>query len=142
MLHRSFTNSFLQERITLHTNQTLLSKSVCPFLPFFSKKCTGTLLTEATVGTILIVSICQQQSQFFYPCTSNRKWVGDLSYCYVISACKFNLFIATTVAFKIENKNDALAKVIYLRLAERNSKIDIIRIRGCFPSSSVFLHEN
>lgn len=68
--------------------------------------------------------------------------MGDLSYCYVISACKFNLFIATTVAFKIENKNDALPKVIYLRLAERSSKIDIIRIQGCFPSSSVFLHEN
>lgn len=68
--------------------------------------------------------------------------MGDLSYCCVVSACKFNLFIATTVAFKIENKYDALVKIIYLRLAERNYKTDIIRICVCFPSSPVFSEEN
>lgn len=137
--------AFFRNRLLYILIKRFLASQCVPSLPFFYEDI-GTFLTEATAGTILKVFICQPQSQlfffFFFPCTSNRKWVGDLSYCCVISACKFNLFIATTVAFKIENKYDALVKIMYLRLAERNYKTDIIRICVCFPSSPIFSEEN
>lgn len=68
--------------------------------------------------------------------------MGDLSYCCVISTCKFNLFIATTVAFKIENKYDALVKNNIFKAKRKNYKIDIIKIRVCFPPSPVFSEES
>lgn len=105
-------------RNRLHINQTFLSKPVCPFSPLFlwryrniSNWCySGYHFKSLHLPTAITVV-------FFFLCTSNRKWVGDLSYCCVISPCKFNLFIATTVAFKIENKYDALVKIMHLRVA-------------------------
>lgn len=137
MLSGSFRNSFLQEQITLHINQTFLSKSVCSFSPLFLWRHRNISNWSSSGYRFKSLHLPTAITGFFFPCTSNRKWVGDLSYCCVITACKFNLFIATTVAFKIENKYDALVKIIYLRLAKRNYKTDIIRIRVCFPSFSV-----
>lgn len=105
MLRRSFRNSLLQEQITLHINQIFLSKSVSPFSPLFLWRYRNISYWSYSGYHLKSLHLPTEITQgFFSLCTSNRKWVGALSYCCVISPCKFNLFIATTVAFKIENK--------------------------------------
>lgn len=144
MLRSSFRNSFLQEQITLHINQTFLRESVCPFSPLFlwRHRNSSNWSSSGYRFKSLHLPTAITGWFFFFPCTSNRKWVGDLSYCCVITACKFNLFIATTVAFKIENKYDASVKIICLSLPKRNYKTGSIRIQVCFPSFSVCSEEN